>query len=302
MFEKVLFPTDFSAYANTVFTCLPDLKSAGLRTVVLVSVIKYGDVPMPDTMNREDFKRVAWSVQEQLNIARMALEGQGFRVFTHIRYGSPAEQILRVAEEERVSLIVIGAQGKTLGQELLLGSVAYEVVRGASVPVLIEKALVIRDMGHVQCHLACEAMFKRVMHPTDFSECADAAFQIVKRLRGVGAQEVIVLHVQDERAMQHRTPEQIAAFDQHDTEKLEKLCQTLKMYGLQAHALLRHGHPVRETLRVAEEEDVSLIVLGSRGRSAIREILTGSTLENILRLSHRPVLVVRHASGHVTRN
>ncbi len=295
MFAKALFPTDFSAYANTVFTCLPDLKSAGLRIVVLVSVIKDGDVPMPDTLNREDLKRVEWSAQERLNIARMALEGQGFRVMTHVRYGSPAQQILRVAEEERVNLIVIGAQGKTLGQAFLLGSVTYEVVRSASVPVLVEKALVVRDMGRVQCQLACEEMFSRVLHPTDFSESADAAFQVVKRLKSVGTQEVIVLHVQDERTMQHRTPEQIAAFDDEDTERLETLCRALRMYGLQARSLLLHGHPVRETLRVAEEEAPSLIVLGSRGRSALREILTGSTFENVLRLSRHPVLVVRQS-------
>jgi nucleotide-binding universal stress UspA family protein len=105
---------------------------------------------------------------------------------------------------------------------------------------------------------------------------------------------VIVLHVQDERTMQHRTPEQIAAFDDEDTERLEKLCRALRLYGLQARSLLLHGHPVRETLRVAEEEAPSLIVLGSRGRSALREILTGSTFENVLRLSRHPVLVVRH--------
>ena len=272
-----------------------DLKSTGLQTVVLVSVIKDSDVPMPGTMNREDLKRVEWSMQERLNISRMALEGQGLRVFTHVRYGSPAEQILRVAEEERVNLIVIGAQGKTLGQELLLGSVAYEVVRGATVPVLIEKALVVRNMGHVECQLACQEMFSRVLHPTDFSECADAAFQIVKRLRSAGTQEVFLLHVQDERTMRHRSPEQVIAFDNEDTERLERLCRALKMFGLQARFLLRHGHPVRETLRVAEEENISLIVLGSYGRSAFREIVTGSTFENVLRLSRCPVLVVRHS-------
>jgi len=33
MFERVLFPTDFSAYANAVFDCLPELKTAGMREV-----------------------------------------------------------------------------------------------------------------------------------------------------------------------------------------------------------------------------------------------------------------------------
>lgn len=294
MFAKVLFPTDFSAYANAVFGCLPNLKvSAGVRVVVLVSVIKDSDVSVPGPMNREDLRRVEWIVQERLNIARMALEGQGLRVLTHVRYGSPARQILEVAEEEQVNLIILGAQGKTLGQELLLGSVAYEVVRGATTPVLIQKALVVREMGHVQCQIVCEGMFKRVLHPTDFSACADAAFQLVKRLKGCGTQEVLVLHVQDERIMRHRSPEQVAAFDQEDIGRLEGLCHKLHLFGLRARPLLRHGHPVQETLRVAEEEGVTLIALGSYGRSALREILTGSTFENVLRLSRLPVLVVR---------
>ena len=102
--------------------------------------------------------------------------------------------------------------------------------------------------------------------------------------------------------MQHRTPEQIAAFDDEDTERLEKLCRALRMFGLQARLLLRHGHPVRETLQVAEEERPSLIVLGSYGRSAFREILTGSTFENVLRLSRHPVLVVRHSGPEGKHN
>lgn len=93
--------------------------------------------------------------------------------------------------------------------------------------------------------------------------------------------------------MKHRSPDQLAAFDQQDMERLETLCRSLLIYGIQARPLLRHGHPVRETLAVAEEENPSLIVLGSQGRSAIQEILAGSTFENVVRLCRHPVLVAR---------
>jgi nucleotide-binding universal stress UspA family protein len=293
MFARALFPTDFSAYANAVFACLPELKTAGLREVVVLNVIRESDVPMPETVNQESLERVRWSVDEQLNVARMALEGQGLRVITRIEYGSPAAQIVRVAEDERVDLIVMGAQGMTALEELLLGSVSYEVVRRATVPVLIEKFQVVRELGHVECRRACAQTFTRVLHPTDFSTCADAAFQIVKRLRSAGTQEVSVLHVQDERVMGHRSPEQLAEFDEHDTERLETLCRSLRLYGLHATPLLRHGIPFRETLKAADDNDAHLIVLGSQGSSAIRELLAGSTVENIVRFSRRPVLVVR---------
>jgi len=293
MFARILFPTDFSAYADSVLACLPDLKSAGLREVILLSVIRSSDVPMPETVNRESLEYWRWSLGEKLNVAKMALEGKGLRTLTRIEYGNPAEQIVCFAEDERVETIVMGAQGATAAQELLIGSTAYEVIRHATVPVLLQKFEVIRELGHVKCRQVCEHTFQRVLHPTDFSDRADAAFQMVKRLKSAGAQEVILLHVQDERVMKQRPPEQLAEFDQHDTERLEVLCKALRLFGLPARPVLRHGIPFKETLALADETNASLIVLGSHGRSAVQEMLAGSTFENVARLSRQPVLVVR---------
>ncbi|MCL4465507.1 MAG: universal stress protein [Chloroflexi bacterium] len=297
MFGRVLFPTDFSAYANAVFACLPELQPAGLREVVLAGIIREGDVPFPETVNRDSMERVRWSMEENLNVARMALEGHGLRVITRIEYGPPAMSIVRVAEEERVELIVMGAQGKTVAQELLLGSVAHAVVRQSTLPVLILKFTVVREMGHVNCNRVCTDLLARVLHPTDFSDCAQAAFQIVKRLKAAGTRQVTVLHVQDERVMEQRTPDQLVAFDRIDTERLASLCNALVLFGLRATPLLKHGIPSRETLEVADEVEPCLIVLGSQGRTAMQEALTGSTLETVVRLCRQPVLVVRHDSS-----
>ena len=293
MFSRILFPTDFSAYADSVLACLPDLKSAGLREVIPLSVIRSSDVPLPETVNRESLEYWRWSLGEKLNVAKMALEGKGLRALTRIEYGNPAEQIVSVAEDERVETIVMGAQGATAAQELLIGSTAYEVIRRATIPVLLQKFEVIRELGHVKCRQVCERIFQCVLHPTDFSDCADAAFRVVKRLKAAGAQEGILLHVQDERLMKQRSPEQLAEFDRLDTERLETLCKTLRLFGLPARGVLRHGTPFKETLALADETNASLIVMGSHGRSAVREMLAGSTFENVARLSHQPVLVVR---------
>ena len=293
MFTKVLFPTDFSTYANAVFDCLPELKVAGMREVVLLYVIRSIDVPLPESVNQESLERVRWSATELLNIAQMALENQGLHVMTRIEYGSPAAEIVRVAEEEGAGLIFMGAQGATLLRELLLGSVASEVVRRATVPVLVQKFEVVRELGHMQCRRVCEQLFARVLHPTDFSPCAKAAFQVVKRLKAAGTQEVLVLHVRDERTMRRRPPGQVAAFEQKDRRRLDKLRRDLLLFGLQVRVLWRLGIPFHEVLKVAEEENPGLIVLGAWGHSAVSELLVGSTLESVVRLSRYPVLVVR---------
>ncbi|MGQ9480421.1 MAG: universal stress protein [Chloroflexus sp.] len=52
--------------------------------------------------------------EEELHIQRMALEGQGLRVYTRIEYGNVVNCIIDVAVDEHVSMIVLGAQGKSL--------------------------------------------------------------------------------------------------------------------------------------------------------------------------------------------
>jgi len=133
---------------------------------------------MAGTINVDRPKRMEWSVEEKLNSARMALEGKDLWVMTRVEYVSPEAQIVRVADEERVNLIFMGAQGKTLAQELLLGSVAHEIVRRSSVPILIQKFKVVREIGHVKCSQIYEKLFARVLHPTDFSKCAEAAYLV----------------------------------------------------------------------------------------------------------------------------
>ena len=51
MFSRVLFPTDFSSYANAVLDCLPELKLVGMDEVILLSVIRGQDVPLPEKFN-----------------------------------------------------------------------------------------------------------------------------------------------------------------------------------------------------------------------------------------------------------
>ncbi|MGQ9457090.1 MAG: universal stress protein [Anaerolineae bacterium] len=296
MFRRVLFPTDFSAYATAVMDCLPEWKAAGLQEVLLLGVIRPSEVPLGGSLDRDILEEVRWGAEQRLRLARLALEGQGLVVRTRLEVGPPASTIVRVAEEERVDFIAMGAQGESLVQELLLGSVAHQVVRMARVPVLVEKFDVVRSLGHVECRRRCAGTFQKVLHPTDFSACADAAFQVVKRLRAAGTREVVLLHVQDERIMSRRPPEQLAEFDCEDLARLETMRSALVLYGIpQVKVLLRYGIPFVETLRVSEEEEVCLIVLGSRGRSPIAELFTGSTFENVVRQSHWPVLVVRGA-------
>ncbi|MDO9528669.1 MAG: universal stress protein [Syntrophales bacterium] len=67
------------------------------------------------------------------------LREAGFKVKTRIETGFPFSEILRVENEENVSVIVMGSHGMSNLKEILLGSVSERVIRKAKKPVLVIK-------------------------------------------------------------------------------------------------------------------------------------------------------------------
>ena len=79
------------------------------------------------------------TVQQAANLHRTKTLCQGVGVRYRYRYecGHAAEQIVRVAEEEDVDLIVMGSRGLSEWKALLLGSVSDHVVHHAHCSVLV---------------------------------------------------------------------------------------------------------------------------------------------------------------------
>lgn len=66
-----------------------------------------------------------------------------------IRDGHPTEEILKVAEEEAVELIIVGCSGKSRLQKMFTGCVSKDVERSAKVPVLIAKGSGCGEHAHL---------------------------------------------------------------------------------------------------------------------------------------------------------
>ena len=85
----------------------------------------------------------AWEVEllamAERELARLASELRQAEIAVETRalLGSPARSILDVAGQAAADLIVIGTHGRRGAARLVVGSVAEQVVRGASVPVLV---------------------------------------------------------------------------------------------------------------------------------------------------------------------
>ena len=69
--------------------------------------------------------------------------------------------------------------------------------------------------------------------------------------------------------------------------------QRIKSANLEVKKIVVEGHAVEEIVRVANEENIDLIVIGARGVSHMREMLLGSVTDGVLHHVHCPVLVIK---------
>jgi nucleotide-binding universal stress UspA family protein len=152
LFEKVLYSTDFSPLAEYALDYVKKLKEAGTKEVIVVHVVDDLSIELPDGADllreKELFKilpevdqEYVTSIVERLEAIKQELEKRGLSVKLYLKYGNIPRQIVKVADKENVKLIVMGAHGKGLLTEIILGSVSTDVIRNANCPVLIVKKL-----------------------------------------------------------------------------------------------------------------------------------------------------------------
>ena len=143
-------------------------------------------------------------------------------------------------------------------------------------------------------------MFKRILYPTDFSDVSKKALDYIKQLKEGGSQTVIVLHVIDHKgieAIEQYAPgdsvELIQKINEEAEYELKAIRDELTKCGIEVITKIVTGIPLREILKTEEEEDISVIVIGSHGKSNVKEIFLGSVSEKVARKSKKPVLIIK---------
>jgi len=77
-------------------------------------------------------------------------------------------------------------------------------------------------------------------------------------------------------------------------EAIKYIVGRAKTDGVDVRKWIMEGQPAKEILKLAEEQSVDLIVMGTLGRSGIEKFLLGSVADKVIRGSRIPVLVVRN--------
>jgi len=145
-------------------------------------------------------------------------------------------------------------------------------------------------------------MFKKILYPTDFSDVAAKAMDYIKQLKEAGSQEVVILHVINQRTIDGLMRHSISDSNIDKWRKMAKdvaqeslteMSNELEDVGFKVKNIIKTGFPWSEILNLEEKEAPSIIVIGSHGRSNIGEIFLGSVSERVIRKCKSPVMVIK---------
>jgi universal stress protein A len=146
-FKKILSPTDFSDPSYESLKAAAELAghfSADLYLVHVIPPIPLSNFLSPETtpaldisLYQEELKKGAEKTLQEVIEQRLP---KGLSVHPLVALGHPVEEILRLAQDQKMDLIVIATHGRTGLPHFLFGSVAEKVVRLAPIPVLIVTA------------------------------------------------------------------------------------------------------------------------------------------------------------------
>jgi len=212
--------------------------------------------------------------------------------------GTPAGRILERAAALPADLIVMGTNGASGFEHLILGSVAEKVLRKAPCPVLTVPP---------RAHATSTLPFEQILCAVDFSDSSLAGLDLAASLARESRASLTLLHVIEWPWTEPPAPAVDALPGEHAAalmeyrryletsvrHRLEDLARDQTIHQSAPSTRVAHGKPYVEILRTAGEVSADLIVMGVRGRNAADLVVFGSTTNQTVRHASCPVLTLR---------
>lgn len=296
--KTILVPIDFSDDSEKALRYAIGFAKRFNAEIILLHVTQSVDYYMgPLSAAAQEFDRdtkVSAEAELQRFIQQFALAIS--RVSYKLSAGNPSEEIISSAQDFHADLIVIATHGRRGLKHVLLGSVAEAVIRHSQCPVLV-----IRKAEREFLHEGAEGdglALKRILVPVDFSECSELALTCGNSIANETGAELTLLHV---APIHYPVSEygvmECPQLDAELREKSEKHLQELAAREARKVSQLRYdirqGKAGVEIVNLADDQDMELIVMGTRGLSGLRHLLLGSTAEYVVRYASCPTLIVR---------
>jgi nucleotide-binding universal stress UspA family protein len=279
--KKILVPTDFSETGLLALEHASFLARLVKADLLLHHVLPlneyYFEIPEP-IMRIDNHDEINQVVDQKL--AEVAVETRtnyGIMPRVTSSRGKIANEIMQVAQEQKVDLIVMGTHGASGFEELLIGSNAHKVVTLAPCPVIT-----------VQTH-AKKLGFTNIVLPIDRSLHSREKVAYAIDMANIYQSKIHVVGLLDSDEAEDNDKLQIVLDQvQHALEKAEVIFSRQTVHGKLLAA---------EALRYAESVDADLIIIMTDHESALTGLFMGPLAKQIVNHSKIPVLSLKPHYG-----
>jgi nucleotide-binding universal stress UspA family protein len=284
-FKNILLATDFSPASEQALEYAASLARRYGSTIYLTHIISLDGYPMmsPELASSSLQKMHADAEQgfrELLKSGRlMALPYQAV-----IQEGNLWPAIEESIKKYEIDLLVVGTHGIGALRKLLLGSGAEEIFRKARVPVLTVGPSAGKEPPY-------ELEFKNILFATDFGKSAEREAEYAFSLAQEHHSRLRLMHV-----FQHPEAygEDILAIEKESCRnQLRELVPSATELHCKVDFEVAVGEPVKQILRIAEENRADLIVMGAKARTSLAGNVPHTKAYRVVTGAPCPVLTVR---------
>lgn len=284
MYPKILIPVKLTLDFESFMENLSEVKGLGIQEIHLVNVL-----PVPDNIKLlQDLERGAVQRQQKLWAEK------GIHVVTHSPSGGFHQEINRIAEEEKIDLIVTCSLAGSLLDAMILDPRGDSLIRNARYPLLTFSCRMTEEEKTIKIPIHSENLFKKILFPTDFSDNAEYALETtVKNIVKQTGASVTLLHVQEHKRIHPHLTNRLEEFNLVDEERLNRIKKELLKNGASnVDYKIVYGHAVLIILEEIAKMKSTLIVMGNQGRGRTEELFIGSVAHHVVRQSTIPVLLI----------
>jgi nucleotide-binding universal stress UspA family protein len=285
--KNILFATDFSPCSEAAFRYVRAIAERYSSTVHLIHVLAPEpmlEIPLDRYPEMDADRESALSAMNALAAAKPYGK---FTFTTTVARGPLWEVLAAFIEERSIDLIILGTHGRRGLKKVLLGSVAEQVFRLASCPVLTVGPETTREEK-------VDANFATILFTTDFSAGSGHALPYALSLARANKSHLVLFHAVP--ACREGAEELVAeTILRTGEERVAELLSEQVRQELKPEIVVTQGAAADGILRVAENKHADLIVMGAR-RAALPAVATHlpwATASKVVCHAHCPVLTVR---------
>jgi nucleotide-binding universal stress UspA family protein len=295
VFRKILCPVDFSEYSTLAlrYACALARENESRLVVLhlvpdLTQAISYLEGNYIGTVHEALVSNAVSKTDEFIR----GIVPADLPVVRKIGSGNPSDSILDLAAAEEADLIVMGTHGHTGYERFFLGSVTNRVLHKATIPVLT----VCKPSHHfIENGSGRPAVqIREILCALDFDPNNRNIVEIALSLARRYHSRIHFIHV----AQKNETDP--AAVEQQKQAEFRSLVHPENEDACEISFHVLAGEPGQVILRVIDQENIDLLVMGHHSRRPIEELFLGSIAKRMVTDANCPVLVARSSADSVS--